>query len=86
VVRHHQLPNESGVLAIAVEKGTPADQAGLREGARPVTFDGEPNNGIADLPRLLTASRVGKSIPLTVLRGGVRRLDMSVVPTESVRH
>jgi S1-C subfamily serine protease len=83
VLRHHQLSNESGVLAVAVEKGTPADQAGLREGDVLVAFDGETVNGIDDLHRLLTASRVGKSVQLTVLRGGVRRLDLEVVPGES---
>ena len=83
VLRHHQLSNESGVLAVAVEKGTPADKAGIREGDVLVAFDGETVNGIDDLHRLLTASRVGKSVQLTVLRGGVRRLDLDVVPGES---
>jgi S1-C subfamily serine protease len=83
VVRHHQLPNESGVLAIHIEKGTPADHAGLREGDVLVTFDGQVVNTVDDLHRLLTASRVGKAAELTVLRGGVQRVDLSVVPAET---
>ncbi len=83
VVRHHQLPNERGVLAISIEGSSPADQAGVREGDVIVSFDGAPVEGIDDLHRLLTAERVGKTAPLTVLRGGVQRLDLAVTPAES---
>jgi S1-C subfamily serine protease len=85
VLRHHHLPNKSGVLAISIEQGSAADRAGLREGDVLVTFDGETIDGVDDLHRLLTASRVGKAAELTILRGGVQRLDLNVVPAESVR-
>src|SRR5712691_260903 len=32
VVRYYDLPIESGVLAMSIEKGSPAERAGLREG------------------------------------------------------
>jgi S1-C subfamily serine protease len=83
VVRHHQLPNERGVLAISIETGSPAEKAGVREGDVIVALDGATVEGIDDLHRLLTASRVGKQAQLTVLRGGVQRLDLAVTPAES---
>jgi S1-C subfamily serine protease len=83
VVRHHHLPNERGVLAISVESGSPAEKAGVREGDVIVALDSVAVEGIDDLHRLLTASRVGKEAQLTVLRGGVQRLDLAVTPAES---
>ena len=45
LVRHHHLPNETGMLVIGVEPGSPASRAGLREGDVIVEFDGHADRG-----------------------------------------
>jgi S1-C subfamily serine protease len=67
-VRHHGLEVESGVRVLGVEPGSPAYDAGLREGDIIVAFDRSPVAGVDDLHRLLDAERIGKPAPLTLLR------------------
>ncbi|HUB06424.1 MAG TPA: trypsin-like peptidase domain-containing protein [Myxococcales bacterium] len=83
VVRHHRLATDSGVLVIAVEPKGPAATARLQEGDVIVALEDQPIHGIDDLHHLLTADRVGKAQKLTVLRGGVQRLEQSIVPAET---
>ena len=68
VVRYYDLPVESGVLVAGVEKGSPAEQAGLRDGDVIIAFDGLPVASVDDLHRLLTEERVGRRAELTVIR------------------
>lgn len=79
LVRRHGLAHESGVLVLAVEKGGPAEQVGLREGDIVVALAGEPVAGVDDLHRLLTGERIGARMELDVLRGG-ERLRLTVTP------
>jgi S1-C subfamily serine protease len=46
-----------------------------------VEFDGLPVRGIDDLHRLLTDERIGKRVPVTVIRG-VQKLTIELVPKE----
>jgi S1-C subfamily serine protease len=46
-----------------------------------VEFDGVPIRGIDDLHRLLTDERIGKRVPVTVIRG-VQKLTIELVPKE----
>ena len=80
---HHALPNESGVLVTTTEKGSPADRAGLRDGDIVIAFADEPVTSVDDLHRLLAADRVGKSLPVEVLRG-TARIKASVRPSDGV--
>jgi S1-C subfamily serine protease len=82
LVRHFHLPNETGMLVINVEPGSPASRAGLREGDMIVEFDGQAIAGIDDLHKLLTGAQVGVRLPLVVLRN-TEKLQLEVVPEES---
>lgn len=77
LVRRFELTHESGVLVLSVERGSPVERAGLREGDVVVGFAGEPVAGVDDLHRLLTRERIGVELPLVLLRGG-ERLDVKV--------
>ena len=82
VVRHFQLPNETGMLVLSVEPGSPASRAGLREGDLVVEFAGQAIAGIDDLHKHLTGTQVGVRSPLTVIRH-TDRLQIEIVPVES---
>ena len=78
VVRFHDLPVEEGILVISVEKGSPAQRAGLSEGDVIIAYGDEPVRGLDDLHRLLTGESVGVPTTLTVLRRFAVRLDLPV--------
>jgi S1-C subfamily serine protease len=82
VVRYFALGTETAVFVVSVESRSPADRAGIREGDLIVAFGEMPIRGIDDLLRLLTEDRVGKPVPVTVLRGS-ERLTFSLTPAES---
>jgi len=68
VVRHFNLPNETGLLVLGVEAGSPASRAGLREGDIVVAFAGQAIAAIDDLHKQLTGAQVGVRSALTVIR------------------
>jgi S1-C subfamily serine protease len=82
IVRHFHLLNETGMLVVGIEPGSPASRAGLREGDLIVELDGHAIGGIDDLHRLLTGSRAGMRSPITVLRH-TEKLQLEIVPEES---
>jgi S1-C subfamily serine protease len=82
IVRRHALAVESGVLVLSVEKGSPAEAVGLREGDVVVALAGEPVAGVDDLHRLLTGERIGRPLELVVLRNS-ERLELNVAPAVS---
>ena len=61
---------ETGLLVVNVEENSPAHQGGLLLGDVLVTMDGQPAGDTDDLLRLLTGDRVGKKVPVQVIRGG----------------
>src|SRR5215217_4620561 len=84
IVRFYQLPVETGVLVVSFEtngEASAAKEAGLLAGDLVVEFDGLPIRGIDDLHRLLTDERIGKRVPVTVIRG-VQKLILELVPKE----
>jgi S1-C subfamily serine protease len=81
VVRYFDLPVESGLLVVSLEKGGAADWAGVREGDVILRFDGQPIAGIDALVKLLTEDRVGKQASMSVLRNN-KLVDLVVTPTE----
>ena len=83
VVRFFNLPAEAGILVISVERGSPAEQAGVREGDIILAFDGHTVTSIDGLHRLLTDGQVGVRAPLTVIRQTAREV-LNVVPAETV--
>ena len=44
-------------------------------------LDGQPTEGVDDLPRRLNAEQIGKLVTVSLLRGG-RRVDLKLTPTE----
>jgi S1-C subfamily serine protease len=85
IVRYYQLPVESGVLVVSFEtdgETSAAREAGVLTGDLIVEFDGHPIRGIDDLHRLLTDERIGKKMPMTVVRG-VQKLTFEVTPREA---
>jgi S1-C subfamily serine protease len=85
IVRYYQLPVESGILVVSFEnntKASPAKEAGLLTGDLIVDFDGHPIQGIDDLHKLLTDERIGRSTPVTIIRG-TQKLTLNVIPHES---
>ena len=87
IVRFYQLPVESGVLVVSFETNgdaSAAKDAGMLAGDLIVDFDSHPIRGIDDLHKLLTDERIGKRIPVTVIRG-VQKLNFELVPKEAKR-
>ena len=76
---------ESAVVAAAVEKGSPAEKAGLQQGDIITAFDAISVTSIDDLHRLLTEAKVGVPATLTVFRR-TERLSLSVTPIESLHN
>ena len=75
------LPRAGGALVSSVEKGGPADKAGLQAGDIVLKFDGKAVNASGDLPRIVGATRPGTRVPLQVWRRGSTR-DLSLVVAE----
>jgi len=83
VVRYHQLLQESGVLVIAVEPGSPAQAAGLAEGDIIIRAGDHAATSIEAIQRVLTQETIGVSMTLVVLRG-TELVTLTAVPTERV--
>jgi S1-C subfamily serine protease len=61
---------EQGLLIVRVEENSPAHQGGLLIGDVVVSLDGHVIHDAEDLQLLLTGDRVGRAIPIEVIRGG----------------
>jgi S1-C subfamily serine protease len=80
MVRFHDLPTESGVFVVSVERNSPAERAGLRDGDLIVAWDDRAISGIDDLHRLLTEDRAGVGAAVTVIRD-LKKQTLQVEPT-----
>jgi S1-C subfamily serine protease len=76
-----EIDNQFGAMLTAVERGGPADKAGLMSHDIVVRLDGERVTGIDDLVRLLDGNRIGKRVNVDVLRLG-RLRSFELTPTE----
>ncbi|MBE7383491.1 MAG: trypsin-like peptidase domain-containing protein [Leptolyngbya sp. SIO1E4] len=83
LVREHQLMADSGVLVTWLDSGSAAEAGGIRDRDVIVTFAGEVIRTVDDLHRLLTENHIGVRSQLTLLRRN-QRLDLTVIPTESL--
>jgi serine protease DegQ len=61
--------HETALLVVAVTGGSPAASAGVLVGDILLAFDGKPVESPEDLLDLLVGDRVGRSVPLRILRG-----------------
>jgi serine protease Do len=65
-----KLPEAAGALVSQVNKGSPADKAGLQAGDVIVSFDGKPVRDTHALRNLVAATAPGTSVSLGVIRNG----------------
>lgn len=65
-----ELNQETGLLIAAVESDSPASAGGLLVGDIIITLDEQPTRTLDELLSTLTGERVGKDVPLTIVRGG----------------
>jgi serine protease Do len=75
------LPKAGGALISSVEKGGPAEKAGVRASDVILKFDGKVVNSSADLPRIVAATKPGNKVSVQLWRKG-STLDISLVVGE----
>ncbi len=75
------LSKAAGALVNAVEKGGPAEKAGVEAGDVIIKFDGKSVNASSDLPRIVGATRPGSKVAMQVWRKGSTR-DLTVTVGE----
>jgi S1-C subfamily serine protease len=66
----HTGGRSQALLVIGVAAGSPADQAGILIGDLITGFADAPVQSAVDLLELLTGDRIGRQVPVDVLRGG----------------
>jgi len=81
ITRQHALQQQSGLLVLSVEEGSPADRSNVIPGDVIIAFSGQAIAGVDDLHRLLIEDRIGTEATITVLRGAERR-EVSIRPEE----
>jgi serine protease Do len=67
------LDRARGALVNSVEKGSPADRAGIESTDIIVAFDGKQVDSSTDLPRIVGSTRPGSSVPVEVWRKGANK-------------
>jgi S1-C subfamily serine protease len=82
IVRFYNLPLETGVLVVSVEKSSPAEQAGLREGDVIIAFNEKPIGSIHELHKVLMGEQIGVQSQITIIRH-TEKLAIAITPAES---
>ena len=75
------LPKPAGALVSSVEKGSPAEKAGIEAGDVILRFDGRNVNSSEDLPRLVGSTKPGAKAVAQLMRNKATR-DVTVVVGE----
>jgi S1-C subfamily serine protease len=81
-VRFYGLPLDTGVLVVSVEKNSPSERAGLRQGDLIVAFNGQPIGTVHHLHKVLVGEQINVNANLTIIRH-TQKLDVAILPTES---
>jgi len=81
-VRFHELARETAVRVQSTASDGAARAAGMLSGDIIVAVDGIAVGDVDELHRLMTEERVGKPVPMTVLRL-THKLELTVTPRES---
>jgi serine protease Do len=87
LARSFGLAEAAGAIVINLEKGGPADRAGLRIGDVVLEWNGEAIDEPNELPRRVAATKPGGLAHITVWRDGKRRtmpLRVGEVPQEAI--
>jgi len=82
IVRFYNLPLETGVLVVSVEKNSPAEKTGLREGDVIVAFNAKPIGSIHELHKMLMGEQIGVQSEITIIRH-TDKLVLAITPAES---
>jgi len=82
IVRFYGLPLERSVLVVSVEKNSPAERAGVREGDLIIAFNDHPIGSVHHLHKILVGEQIGVRAKLTVIRR-TEKLEVTILPTES---
>src|SRR6266853_2668795 len=85
IIRFYNLPLETGVLVVSVEKDSPAERAGLREGDVIVAFNERPIGTIHELHKMLVSEQISVLAKLLVIRH-TEKMELSILPAESPPH
>jgi hypothetical protein len=67
------LSKAQGAVVNAVEKGGPAEKAGIEPGDVILKFDGKPISSSSDLPRIVGSTKPGSKVTMQVWRKGATR-------------
>lgn len=81
-----KLPDRNGVLVAGVERGGPADKAGIQAGDVIRQYDGRPIDDAAALPRLVAGTKPGEKVTIEVWRQGeAKRVEATIaeLPAEA---
>ncbi len=84
VVRHFDLPQDSGVRIDSVAPESPAARAGFLRGDIVLSLEGTPVTDVDDLQRLLGAPAIDRQIVVVALRG-TQLVTRDVIPIEATR-
>ena len=84
IVRFYGLPTETGVLVMSVEKGSPAEKSGLREGDVIVAYGDKAVLSVDDLHRILTEEQVGIPAQMTIIRT-TEKIAVPIAPVRADR-
>jgi serine protease Do len=70
----YHLPDAEGALIAQIDKGSPADVAGLAEGDLVLSFGGFPIKHARQLPRFVAQAPIGEEVPAEILRAGEHKI------------
>ncbi|HJV50890.1 MAG TPA: Do family serine endopeptidase [Noviherbaspirillum sp.] len=73
------LKETTGALVAAVQRGGPADKAGIKPGDVVVSFNSQPVKTTADFARLIGDTKPGTTVGAEVLRGG-KSVNVKITP------
>jgi S1-C subfamily serine protease len=82
IVRFYGLPLETGVLVVSIEKKSPAERAGLRQGDLIVAFNSQPIGTVHHLHKVLVGEQINVNASLTIIRH-TEKLELPILPAES---
>ena len=82
IVRFYDLPVETGVLVVSVEKDSPAQRASLREGDLIIAFNEQPIGSIHELHKMLMGEQIGVEAKVLIIRH-TEKLVLAITPAES---
>jgi serine protease Do len=66
------LAKTEGALVAGIEKGTPAEKAGIQQGDVIVGFNGRPVRNEHELPSMVAETGIGKTVSVDLIRNGKR--------------